>query len=353
MNLLSIDGGGIKGLYSAVVLDYLEKRYNVTLVDHVDVISGTSIGGVIALALAAGKRSSEMVRFFLEYGPKVFPPSRLKLVARSCVSLIWPLYGNRTLANALKDFFGEKLRLCDISIANDGTERRPCVCIPAVNLKTGRAKVFKTSHHESLFLDANYRVWEVALATTAAPYFFPIAKIRSSSEKETDSMEFFVDGGLWGNNPSMVAVTEALTYSRNIKESDPKDFSNLNLLSIGNISDPLGASNAKWIWRGLLQWNKKLVLLPLNCQAETSENMAKLLFSHNGGKYLRIANYGNNLSTRQRSSIGMDKAGRKSLELLQQLAMDDISRITGDGQSGDNWLKFYFGLEDLRNGGLS
>jgi len=75
----------------------------VTLVDYVDVISGSSIAGVIALALAAGKRPSEMIRFFFEYGPKVFSPSRLKMAARSCASLIRPLYGNRTLVDDLKD----------------------------------------------------------------------------------------------------------------------------------------------------------------------------------------------------------------------------------------------------------
>jgi len=225
MKLLSIDGGGIKALYSVIVIDYIEQHYDIRMIDHIDVISGTSAGGIIALGLAAGRQTSELVDFLLEHGPLIFPPNPLTKILRTFGSLCFSMYGNSELEKACKTFFGEKITIKDIADRLKEAGNKLCVCIPSVNYLTGKAKVFKTPHHKSLYLDKDYFVWQVALATAAAPYYLPVAKITKGNISE-----YYVDGGLWGNNPSVVALTEALTYSAG--DNTP---GSIDILSIGNI----------------------------------------------------------------------------------------------------------------------
>ena len=328
MKLLSIDGGGIKALYSAIVIDYIEQHYDVRIIDHIDVISGTSAGGIIALGLAAGRRPREIVDFLLEHGPLIFPPNPLTRILRTLWSVCFSMYGNSELEKACKTFFGEDLTIEDIADRLKGTGNKLCVCIPSVNYLTGKAKVFKTPHHKNLHLDKDYFVWQVALATAAAPYYLPVAKITKGNVNE-----YYVDGGLWGNNPSVVALTEALTYSAG--DNTPSSF---DLLSIGNIPDGLGKT-PHILRRGLSLWNKNLVLLPLGCQSEATHNMIKLLFEKNRWNYIRIEHSNFNVP-----NVGFDKTNKKSLNLLHQLAKDDISKFTSTGSLGDNKLRTFFNI---------
>ncbi len=313
LNLLSIDGGGIKGLYSIVILDQIEKKFNIEIVKHVDIISGTSIGGIIALAIAAKKTPSEIIDFFWLHGSKIFPSSFIQRGWKNIKSFVWSRNGNENLSVALKDFFGEEFRMGDIK----GID----VCIPSVNLRTGKAKVFKTPHHNEIYLDAKYRLWEVALATSAAPYYLPIAKI--SSPKSKNIKEYYVDGGLWGNNPSLVAVTEALTYSKRNSCSNNINICDLNLLSLGNISAGIGS--IPWVTnKGLIPWNKKLVLLPLSSQSDSTSNITRLLFEHNNGEYFRIEHQGNTIP----KEFELDRADRKTMESIEELAINDTLIFT-------------------------
>lgn len=329
MNLLSIDGGGIKGIYSIVVLDQIEKKFNIEIVKHVDVISGTSIGGIIALAIAAKKTPSEIIDFFWQYGPKIFPSNFVQRGWKSIKSLFLSRNSNENLIGTLKEFFGEDFRLGDIKDID--------VCIPSINLRTGKAKVFKTPHHNEIHLDAGYRIWEVALATSAAPYYLPIAKI--STPKSQNIKEFYVDGGLWGNNPSLVAVTEALTYSKRNSCSNNINICDLNLLSLGNISSSIGS--IPWVTNiGLLAWNKKLVLLPLSSQSDSTGNITRLLFAHNNGEYFRIEHQGNTIP----KEIGLDRADRKTMEAIEELAINDTLILTSI--PAKKFFKKYFSQGD-------
>lgn len=328
MKLLSIDGGGIKALYSAIVIDYIEQHYDIKMIDHVDVISGTSAGGIIALGLAAGHRPREIINFLLEHGPLIFPPNPLTKIIRTLWSVCFSMYGNSELEKACKTFFGEDLTIEDIANQQKRAENKLAVCIPSVNYLTGKAKVFKTPHHKNLHLDKDYFVWQVALATTAAPYYLPVTKITKENVNE-----YYVDGGLWGNNPSVVALTEALTYSAG--DTPPNSY---DILSIGNIPDALGKM-PHILRRGLALWNKNLVLLPLGCQSEATHNMIKLLFEKNSWNYIRIEHTNCNVP-----NVGLDKTSKKSLHLLQQLAKEDISKFTSVGSRGDNQLRQFFNI---------
>ena len=82
MKILSIDGGGIKGLYSASFINYLEEKYDTISADCFDLICGTSTGGILALALASRIPANEIIKFYEEWGPKIFPPSILSKFLR-------------------------------------------------------------------------------------------------------------------------------------------------------------------------------------------------------------------------------------------------------------------------------
>lgn len=187
--ILSLDGGGIKGIFSAGVLAAIEEDLGITVTDHFDLIAGTSTGGIIAIGLGLGLRPREIVEFYVDEGPKIF--SR-------CFGLKWfqhwvlRKFAADPLEDALKRCYQEKR-------FGDSTKR---LVIPAYNLGEDDVYLFRTPHHERLRRDYKVPAWKVARATSAAPTFFPCAR-------GVDSLRL-IDGGVWANNPTLVALAEAV-----------------------------------------------------------------------------------------------------------------------------------------------
>lgn len=186
--ILSLDGGGIKGIFSAAVLAALEHDLGITITDHFDLIAGTSTGGIIALGLGLGMRPYEIVEFYLKEGPKIFPKwwgvKRLQ-------HWLFRKYSSLPLESGLKKYFGEK---------TFGQSKKRLI-IPSYNIGEDDVYLFRTPHHERLRRDFRVPAWKVALATSAAPTFFPCCR-------GIDSVRL-VDGGVWANNPTMVGIVEA------------------------------------------------------------------------------------------------------------------------------------------------
>ncbi|MBE0537616.1 MAG: patatin-like phospholipase family protein [Phycisphaerae bacterium] len=187
--ILALDGGGIKGLFSAAVLAFLEEDLHVNISDHFDLITGTSTGGIIALGLALGMKARELVEFYVCKGPEIFSPSCLSSVKH----LIKSKYGSAPLESALQECFKNK-RLAD-------SQKR--LVIPSYNIGDDSVYLFKTPHHERLRRDYKVPVWKVARATCAAPTYFP-------AFAGVDNVRL-IDGGVWANNPSIVGITEAVS----------------------------------------------------------------------------------------------------------------------------------------------
>jgi len=80
--ILAIDGGGIKGVFPAAFLAKIEETTGKRIVDHFDLIVGTSTGGIIAIGLALGLPASEILQFYESYGPKIFAGNRYVRLAR-------------------------------------------------------------------------------------------------------------------------------------------------------------------------------------------------------------------------------------------------------------------------------
>ena len=186
--ILSLDGGGIKGLFSAAVLSAIEEDLDIRVVDHFDLITGTSTGGIIALGLSIGMRPREIVEFYLSKGQKIFPHW---FGVKWLQHWFWRKFSQAPLKAALENCFKDK-RLADC------TKR---VVIPSYSVGDDDVYLFRTPHAERLKRDWKVPLWKVALATSAAPTFFPCCR-------HVDRLRL-IDGGVWANNPTMVGVVEA------------------------------------------------------------------------------------------------------------------------------------------------
>lgn len=224
--ILTIDGGGIKGVFPASFLSSIEEQLESQVVNYFDLIVGTSTGGIIALALGLGMTSKDILTFYQEEGPTIFGGNRMWRALRHPFS---SKYSNKPLETALTKHFGEKL-------LGDSKTR---LVVPTFNLETGEVYIMKTAHHPDFTRDYKNKAVDVALATSAAPTFFPT--FRSIQQVP------HVDGGIWANNPAGVAAVEAV----GILKWDPSDIA---MLSIGCTSSPYDGRSAIKRAQGYLHW---------------------------------------------------------------------------------------------------
>jgi patatin-like phospholipase/acyl hydrolase len=248
--VLAIDGGGIRGIFTAALLAGLEEDLGLRVVHTFDLIVGTSTGGIIALALGAGMAPREIVNRYVELKDRVFPRGRLRAVRHLARSK----YEQRPLQEALQEMFGESL-LGDSSV--------PLV-IPTFNITTNDIHLLKTPHHPTLRRDHRLTMWQVALATSAAPTFFPAYRL------PVDEIRL-VDGGVWANNPSLVGVTEAIC-----KFDQP--LANISLFNVGTTM-ALRRRDPRLDRGGILQWLRtpKITDVMLEAQTLASFKPAELL----------------------------------------------------------------------------
>ncbi|KRE48382.1 CBASS cGAMP-activated phospholipase [Paenibacillus sp. Soil724D2] len=301
--ILSIDGGGIKGLYSAIILQKMEEEYG-SIHKHFDLICGTSTGGIIALALAAGVPASEIVRFYKEAGPKIFPYKRKwmrKLHWLKQIGII-SKYSDKDLRSALTNVFG------DMRIEDCKTN----VLIPSVNITTGEPYVFKSDHNPLLTRDKKRLLTEVALATSAAPTYFPIVQLQTNK-----GVEQFVDGGLVANNPSLLGIQEYLRFYKN----DAR-YSNFSLLSISTLHERIKFPNPDKVFKrkSFVGWKDDLISLMIDSQSGAVHHHIEYLRSHFGGDYIRIPSM--ELSPKEKKHVHLDLASPKSISILNNKGLE-------------------------------
>ncbi|HTU38271.1 MAG TPA: CBASS cGAMP-activated phospholipase [Acidimicrobiales bacterium] len=189
--VLAIDGGGVRGLFAAALLAGLEEDLRRPIVEVFDLVVGTSTGGIVALGLGAGLSPAEIVDFYVTLKDAIF---NNPMGWRKVRQLFVAKYRSAPLEASLRGVFGDTLL---------GESRLPLV-IPSYNLGENDVYLLKTPHNERLRRDHKLPMWQVAMATTAAPTFFPAFRLPGSHVR-------LVDGGVWANNPAMVGVTEAVS----------------------------------------------------------------------------------------------------------------------------------------------
>ncbi len=259
--ILSIDGGGIRGILPAAVLSQVEKEWlqGASVAGHFDLIAGTSTGGIIALGLAAGLTAAEISRIYVERGREIFARPGLSSLRKN---LSWFVHKQNTdaLHRLVDEVFADKK-------FGDAQTR---LCIPAADGKYGEVYVFKTPHHTDYKGDWKHEMAHIAKSTSAAPTYF----------KPVSQDEFLMlDGGIWASNPILVAVIEALTCF-DIKPEQ------VRVLSLGCVEKRYRIG---WMQRklgGQFFWAKRIIDGCINLQSQSAVGQAGLLLGRD--RILRI-----------------------------------------------------------------
>lgn len=252
--ILSIDGGGLLGTLPASFLAAIEGHIQRSVGDFFDLIAGTSTGGIIAIGLGMGLRASEILALYVERGPAIFGQDHgwfgnwICRKHRFARSLIRAKYNPENLKTALVEILGEKK-------LGDSVRR---LLIPAWNPTTRDVYIYKTPHHERLRTDYKVKAVDAAMATAAAPTYFP--------RHFTDHDVGLLDGGVWANNPLAIAVVEALSMM-----GWPGD--QLYVLSLGCLEEIYSFPS----WAGIGPLGLKVVKLLMDGQSKSAIGIAKHL----------------------------------------------------------------------------
>ena len=285
IRVLSIDGGGIRGIIPAKIMIKIEELLqeysqnpNTRISDYFDLIAGTSTGSILAglylcpdgFGSTHSKYSAkEVLDLYLAHGGEMFERSwKTQLI--DYFGLMSPLYKAEKLEKMLADYFGD-LRLEDLV--------KPCL-FPAYDVEHGEA-IFFNQMNAYREVDKNFLVREVIRASTAAPTYFPVAKLNNQSKEESYSL---IDGGMFANNPALCAYVEACKFPF---QPSPDD---IMILSLGT-----GSKGKTYPYESSKRWGKVRWVVPVidiygSAGSQTVDHQLKVLYrcQHIRDQYFRI-----------------------------------------------------------------
>ena len=339
--VLSLDGGGMRGIYTAAFLarltDQLSRIRGEVALDlgkGFDLITGTSTGAIVGCALAIGRPMTEIVSLYREHGPRIFPHrigGKMSAVYRATQGSRYVRAGDKALRDALESVLG------DITMRDVYRERGISLSIPAVLMSEHRAWVFKKTPCSGV-RDDNYTLVDVCMASSAAPIYRSLSAINDPNDPDGPH-QVFADGGLWANNPIMVGLVDALTTA----EPDRP----IEIFSLGTCPRPegehLGAESAH---RSVLDWSLGADVAPLSISAQefAFDQMARLLANaiSNCGRPIRRVRFPNRpVPTSMIPYLGLDDSRQEALDRLIRQAHTDVDltkSICDDRNSEDGKL---------------
>lgn len=314
IKILSIDGGGIRGIIPAMILAEIEDRTGKPISSSFDLIAGTSTGGILALGLTkpeAGRpcySARDLIRLYENNGGKIFNRSLCHKIL-SLSGTVAERYPSDGVEAVLREYFGTaKLSesLTNLFITSYEIERRD--------------PFFFRSRKARTDPDYDYYMWEVARATSAAPTYFEPAKVRSLKQAaDGDRLSFYalVDGGVFANNPGMCAFVDAKTDTA-INTSTGDDFL-LVSLGTGQLTRTLPYNKAKdW---GVLQWAKPVLDVVFDGVSDTIDYQLRQLLPID--RYHRFQ-----VSLDILGSDDMDNTSEQNLHELKAVAEELINKQT-------------------------
>lgn len=307
--ILSLSGGGYRGLYTATVLADLERAIGKPIARCFDLLAGTSVGGLLALGLALEIPASSLAQLFAEHGDGIFRRQR------SLFGFLKAKYESGCLQSLLRhsDLFGDRLL---------GASRHR-ILVPAINYSSGLPTVFKTAHHPTLVTDHKRQVVDIALATSAAPFYF---------RRHILDHNQYVDGGLFANAPGLVALHEAEHFL-----SEETQDAEIHLLSIGTMSSLFTVNPEGNCAGGILDWGggnplraaQRLFGITISVQESLTHQLLRHQLSES--RYVQLDDI---LTPDRANAVRLDKTDSPAREVLMGSAKERAKHALGDARVG-------------------
>lgn len=298
--ILSLSGGGYLGLYTAVVLAQLEQKTGAPLGRRFDLLAGTSVGGLLAMALAFEVPMASIVALFHDHGEEVFSARRLPAGTVTRLidltrSVMGPKYTGAALRAQLQQAFGERTL----------GQAAHAVVVPAVDVTHSVTKVFKTPHVDASHGDQACKAVDITMATCAAPAYFPSVPIAG---------RLYADGGLFAVAPDLVAMHEAEHFMG-------IDAAQVRMVSIGTATAHYQPSEQVDADAGAVGWltDGRLILTLIAVQ---QQHVQAIMEDRLGDRYLRL-----DARWPPDAGLGIDVATPAATATLERLALQTMASI--------------------------
>ncbi len=311
--ILSIDGGGIRGIIPATILWYLEQRIqkithnpDARLSDFFDFMTGTSTGGILVCIYLApdpndpnrsARTAREALDLYLSDGKHIFNPSRGRKIS-STDGLLGQKYCGKNLEVYLKNAIGAEVKMSELV--------KPCL-IPTYDLEhqaalfLGKQAAMTNTHHD-------LPAWQVARATSAAPTFFEPASISIA-----DKNVLLADGGLFAKNPAMHGYLHA---KPNINPLDQHAL----MVSIGTGDCKKERSYQTLRRKGAMAWLKPLIKIMNTTGADLVNDQMEQLFANTDNQYLRLD------PCLHKAERAMDNASQENMQALYEAGLHYVEQ---------------------------
>ena len=307
VKILSIDGGGIRGIIPATVAAQLEKNTGRPISQLFDLVAGTSTGGVLALGLtkpdAAGRpafSAQAMADLYSSEGAKIFGRSLwYKILALGNFTL--QKYPSQGLESVLQQYFG------DTTLAQATTN----VLVTSYEIEKSFPFFFRSSTAQSKPA-YDFLMRDVARATSAAPTYFEPVQVKSTNPTSTNELYTLIDGGVYANNPAACALVEARATFPNAE--------NFLVVSLGtgNMTRSIPFQEARrW---GVAGWVRPLLDVVFDGVSSTVDYQLRQLFS--GAPEDSYYRFQPTLTSRH---AGMDNADPENVSALKAIADDLVA----------------------------
>ena len=319
VRILTLDGGGIRGILPAVILNHIEKQLqaktnnpNAMIADYFDMIAGTSTGGILTTLLLLpaiegdtknGRYfASEAIDLYKKHGKTIF---KKKLQLGALGKVFGAIYTEKGIEDILNEKIGD-VKLSEV--------RKPCL-ITAYDISSRKAMFF-TSPVPVAAENKNFYMRDIARSTSAAPTYFPPAKIFSISKK----INYLIDGGIYANDPSMSTLVEA--RKNTFPSHERPDFKDMYVVSIGTgkvLKNYDYDKVKKW---GLLQWVAPIIDMMMSSSAEVVSYQVQKLFEAIDcpSSYVRIE------PDLCDANSDMDDASDKNISKLENAGLDYVNK---------------------------
>lgn len=279
--ILALDGGGIRGVVTACILQEVEKQVGKPLNQYFDLITGTSTGSILAAGLAIGMKPEELIEVYQKRGGEIFNSSWI----RKKISWVWGAkYSNEGLIKVVREELSKKLgkeiTLCQVS-EKTSTE----LLIFAYDTLHRNTTFFTSKCPESHRWFNDMKLWEICVASASAPTFFPPYEFKWTDPNDSEKKEWnfpHVDGGVSANCPAIAALGHVMQVKN-------KRLEDISILSIGTgrTTHPIKYEEMKnW---GKALWGGKIPDVFMGGQIQlATDTCQQIIKSVNSQGYLRL-----------------------------------------------------------------